>query len=91
MTDHKLRLIPGPAKREPSPGMLHVAELILQRVKTGEIRAIAVVLQHEDGGHSSSIEFADESQPVALVGELAVLQGDLVRHEIDLRRNIPRG
>lgn len=87
MTSEKpgLRVI-GPAKREPTPEMLRLAETVLERVKTGEVVALAVAAQYEDGGHSSSIALADGCRPVTLIGELAVLHGDLVRHEGELRR-----
>jgi hypothetical protein len=90
MTDHKLRLIPGPAKREPTPAMLELAESLLERVKDGELVALVVVAAGADGGTRSSLAIDNGAAPVALIGELTVIQG-LVRHEIDLRRNIPRG
>jgi hypothetical protein len=75
-------------KREPSAAMLKLAETILERVKSGNVVALAAVAQYYDESTSSSVELDAGCRPVALIGELAVIHGDLVRHEADFRRGM---
>ena len=68
-------------KTKPNKVVIEILKDLLARAESGNIHGIAVIVEHS--GYSASIFSVYD--PVKALGELAVLQRDIIDTQIDLR------
>ena len=66
-----------------NPDLIAMVKGLLAQCEAGEIVSLAVAAAHNDGGTSNS--FLIKDRPIALLGELLIVQRDVTDCCVDLR------
>lgn len=67
---------------KPDPDVVYMLERLLERAKTGEIQSVAYAAVFSDGMTGNSFH---GYQNLTLVGELSVLQREIIDIRVDMR------
>ena len=73
-------------KPEPSKELIEMLESILDHAKSGRIQSCAIVTCNSDATTGNC--FVADFFPSSMIGELRILERDLIDLKIDIRKNV---
>jgi len=76
-------------KNEPKQDVIDTLEGLLERAKTGEIRSLAAIIVR--GGTTGNLWAGMDEDNMAVIGELRVLERDLIDSLVEIRVNPQTG